>query len=99
MSKKIKIKRFDKNLPLPEYKTAGAAGFDLTARETTVIKPDALSQGVLALEVMHPHDLAAILGELVQLGYASNGQVETTLNRFKSMDPARSLNWPIPSIP
>jgi len=25
---KIKIKRFDKELPLPEYKTAGAAGFD-----------------------------------------------------------------------
>lgn len=51
-----------------------------------VIKPDALSQGVLALEVMHPHDLAAILGVLVQLGYASNVQLETTLNQLKSMD-------------
>ena len=39
MSKNIKIKRFDKNLPLPKYQTAGAAGFDLTARETTRIKP------------------------------------------------------------
>lgn len=38
MSKKIKIKRFDKDLPLPEYKTAGAAGFDLASRETITIK-------------------------------------------------------------
>ena len=29
---KIRIKRFDKSLPLPEYKTSGAAAFDLTAR-------------------------------------------------------------------
>ncbi len=34
---KIKIKRFDKNLPLPEYKTPGAAAFDITARENIEI--------------------------------------------------------------
>jgi dUTP pyrophosphatase len=28
----IKIKRFDKTLPLPAYKTAGAAAFDLCSR-------------------------------------------------------------------
>lgn len=28
----IKIKRFDKSLPLPAYKTAGAAAFDLCSR-------------------------------------------------------------------
>ena len=39
MPKKIKIKRFDKELPLPEYKTAGAAGFDMVAREDTKIEP------------------------------------------------------------
>ncbi|MBX4189959.1 dUTP diphosphatase [Candidatus Parcubacteria bacterium] len=39
MSKKIDIKRFDKSLPLPEYKTKGAAGFDLAAREDVTIKP------------------------------------------------------------
>lgn len=34
MSKlKIKIKRFDKSLPLPKYQTAGAAALDLLARE------------------------------------------------------------------
>lgn len=38
MSTKIKIKRFHKDLPLPEYKTAGAAGFDMISRETMTIK-------------------------------------------------------------
>ena len=36
---KIRIKRFNKNLPLPEHKTAGAAAFDLTAREAVTIPP------------------------------------------------------------
>lgn len=35
----IKIKRFDKSLPLPEYKTDGAAAFDLYTRETVTIQP------------------------------------------------------------
>ena len=34
---KIKIKRFDKRLPLPEYKTKGAAAFDLYARQEVSI--------------------------------------------------------------
>ena len=36
---KIKIKRFDKELPLPKYQTEGAAAFDLTAREAVTIEP------------------------------------------------------------
>jgi dUTPase len=36
---KIRFKRFDKSIPVPEYKTEGAACFDLYARETTKIKP------------------------------------------------------------
>lgn len=35
---KVKIKRFDKNLPLPEYKSEGAACFDLYTREETKIE-------------------------------------------------------------
>ena len=35
----IKIKRFDKELPLPKHQTDGAAAFDLTARETVTIAP------------------------------------------------------------
>ena len=36
---KIKIKRIDKTLPLPEYQTDGAVGFDLFCRQTTYIGP------------------------------------------------------------
>lgn len=39
---KARIKRFSKELPLPEYKTPGAAGFDLSARGRTVIAPGAI---------------------------------------------------------
>lgn len=35
----IKIKRFDKSLPLPAYKTAGAVCIDLCARVDTTIEP------------------------------------------------------------
>lgn len=34
---KVKIKRIDPTLPLPKYETDGAVGFDLLAREDTVI--------------------------------------------------------------
>jgi len=34
---KIRIKRFDKDLPLPKRHTDGAAAFDLVARETVTI--------------------------------------------------------------
>jgi dUTP pyrophosphatase len=36
---KIAIKRFDKTLPLPAYKTTGAAAFDLQSREEVRIAP------------------------------------------------------------
>ena len=45
----IKIKRFDKNIPLPEYKTVGAAGLDMIARETVEIP--ARSLGYVPLNV------------------------------------------------
>lgn len=35
---RVVIKRIDKSLPLPEYKTNGAVAFDLIVRETTIIK-------------------------------------------------------------
>lgn len=37
---KVKIKRVDKSLPLPQYKSKGAVALDLCARETTIIKPN-----------------------------------------------------------
>lgn len=56
MFKKIKIKRFDKNLPLPEYKTSGAVGFDLSARENVIIKPNAVGYIPLNVAVATPKD-------------------------------------------
>lgn len=41
---KIHIKRIDTSLPLPEYKTKGAAAFDIYAREDTTIKPQSLGR-------------------------------------------------------
>lgn len=36
---KVRIKRIDKSLPLPEYKTVGAVAFDLSARTPATILP------------------------------------------------------------
>lgn len=35
----VSVQRIDTTLPLPTYHTAGAVGFDLITRETTVIEP------------------------------------------------------------
>ncbi len=39
MNPKVRIKRIDKDLPLPIYETSGSVGFDLICRETTEINP------------------------------------------------------------
>jgi len=49
MSKLVKIKRFDKDIPLPAYKTKGAAAFDLCARNSVQIPPKEL--GYIPLNV------------------------------------------------
>ena len=36
---KVKIKRIDKELPLPVYETGGSVGFDILAREDVAIPP------------------------------------------------------------
>ena len=69
--RKIKIKRFDKSLPLPEYKTTGAAGFDLTAREKTEVKPKQVVYIPLNVAVETPKDclmLVAARGSTHKLG-------------------------------
>ncbi|OGJ65906.1 dUTPase [Candidatus Peribacteria bacterium RIFCSPHIGHO2_12_FULL_55_11] len=38
----VSIQRIDPTLPLPEYHTKGAVGFDLVTRETTTIAPGAI---------------------------------------------------------
>lgn len=54
--KKIKIKRFDTSLPLPEYKTPGAAGFDCSAREAVTIKSGEIGVIPLNIAVETPKD-------------------------------------------
>lgn len=39
---KVKIKRVDKDLPLPRYETAGAVGFDFLCRESMAVEPHSL---------------------------------------------------------
>ncbi|KKQ66015.1 MAG: Deoxyuridine 5'-triphosphate nucleotidohydrolase Dut [Candidatus Daviesbacteria bacterium GW2011_GWA2_38_24] len=41
---KVKIKRIDKALPLPEYHTPGSVAFDVLARETVTIEPNAIGR-------------------------------------------------------
>ncbi len=39
----ISIRRIDPSLPLPKYESAGAVGFDIITRETTVVEPGAIA--------------------------------------------------------
>jgi len=50
----VKIKRLDKTLPLPEYKTAGAAAFDLSARLDTTIEPHSIGYVPLNVVIATP---------------------------------------------
>jgi len=53
---KVNIKRFDKNIPLPEFKTEGAAAFDLHAREAVEIPPKEFRYVPLNVAVETPLD-------------------------------------------
>ena len=58
---KVRIKRIDKSLPLPQYETAGAVGFDFLAREEVTINPQEIKliPGNVIVEV--PKGYALIL--------------------------------------
>lgn len=51
---KVKIKRFDRSLPLPEYKTSGAVGFDIYVRYDEAIGPNASKRMPANLAVKVP---------------------------------------------
>ncbi len=53
---KIRIKRFDKEMPLPKYHTEGAAGFDLAARDAITIPAHAVGYVSLNVAVETPPD-------------------------------------------
>jgi dUTP pyrophosphatase len=52
----IKIKRFDKELPLPKRQTEGAAAFDLTAREEVTIEGGKIGYVLLNVAIETPAD-------------------------------------------
>lgn len=58
---KIRIKRFDKTIPLPEYKTAGAAGFDLSAGEMVTIPARQVGYVPLNIALQLPQDCWLLL--------------------------------------
>ena len=59
---RIKIKRFDTDLPLPERKTDGAAAYDLCARTDTVIPAGGFGLVPLNVAVELPPGYWALLG-------------------------------------
>lgn len=51
---KIRVKRFDKDLPLPEYKTAGAAAMDCYVREQIIVEPKGVAYVSLNVALKPP---------------------------------------------
>lgn len=58
---KIKIKRFDKTIPLPSYQTKGAACFDMYARVETIIESKSIGYIPLNVAVEIPEGYWAML--------------------------------------
>lgn len=58
---KVRIKRFDKSLLLPEYKTAGAGAFDLMSRERVEIGPGKIGYIPLNVAIETPEGFVTLL--------------------------------------
>lgn len=51
---KVSVRRFDKELPLPAYKTAGAAAMDCSVREDREISPKSVGMVPLNIAIKPP---------------------------------------------
>ncbi len=58
---KVRIRRIDKSLPLPEYHSAGAAGFDFYCRETVTVESFALAMIPLNVALEPPEEHMLLL--------------------------------------
>lgn len=58
---RVRIKRFDKSLALPEYKTEGAACFDFAARVAATILPKEIQYVPLNVAIEHPESHMLIM--------------------------------------
>jgi dUTP pyrophosphatase len=65
----VTIKRIDTTLPLPEYHTSGAAGFDFYAREATTIAPHTLVKVPSNLIIATPPGYALIMAARSSLSF------------------------------
>lgn len=57
----VNIKLFDQSLPLPEYKTSGAAAMDLYAREKTVIPAKGIGYVPLNIALQIPENYFVLI--------------------------------------
>jgi len=57
----IKLKQLDPTLPIPEYKTSGAAAFDLYARETVSIPAQSVGYVPLNIALQLPENYWALV--------------------------------------
>lgn len=51
---KVSVRRLDKELPLPEYKTIGAAAMDCSVREDTEVAPKSVSMVPINIALKPP---------------------------------------------
>lgn len=58
---RVRIKRIDKSLPLPAYKTGGAVAFDCYVRATTVVEPRKIAHVPLNICVKPPKNHYVLL--------------------------------------
>ena len=58
---RVKLKLFDTSLPMPAYKTSGAAAFDLYARIEVVVPPQSVAYVPLNIAVQLPEDHWALV--------------------------------------
>jgi len=73
---KIRIKRIDKFLPLPMYKTAGAVAFDLILRESAVIQPGEIKRMPCNVVVDIPEGYMLMLAPRSSMPYKKPGLMQ-----------------------
>ena len=58
----VEIQRIDPSLPLPQYESAGAVGFDFVTREDTTIEPKSIGlvPGNVIIKVPEGHALVVV---------------------------------------
>jgi len=73
----VKIKRIDKTLPLPVYKTAGAVAFDLILREGAIIAPGEIKKLPCNVVVEIPEGYMLMLAPRSSLPYKKPGLIQS----------------------